>query len=245
MKIAVCHRLTQGRRIPARGWLSNFLLFVLLLVLFYLFSGCAANMEKGGQTAISPSNTTAALLGNEALAYGRIKWIQNGEERTEYKHSFGWNIWPKYLRLNDMVDGSLNVNEDGTFTWLLPKGVYIVHQIHWFDSWDGLHRFTPKVAFLVPDYANTYCLGTLVIDLRTKRDIIGGLWVKGIKIRIDDECVAMVHEFRSRYSDPDLHHAKSLMIFDPDVPDRPHELEGRDKAQDFIRNIIPGVMTIY
>jgi len=226
-------------------WLRKLVLAALLLESLSLLTACTSNVGKETQTVMSPSDTTVASLGGEALVYGRLRWIQNGEERTEYKHSFGWNIWPKFLRLDDMTYGSLNVDVDGTFTWKLPRGVYIFHQIHWFDSWDGPHRFAPKVAFLVPEYANTHCLGTLVIDLQAKRDIIGGLWVKGIKIHIDDECVAMAREFRSRYIDPNLHHTKSLMIFDPNIPDRPEQLEDRDKAQDFMRAILPGLMTIY
>ena len=82
-------------------------------------------------------------------------------------------------------------------------------------------------------------------DLQGKRDIIGGLWVKGLKIHIEDDCENMANQFHSRYTDPDLRLAKSLMIFDLNIPDQPKQLEDRDQVQDLIRAIMPGLMTIY
>ena len=222
-----------------------FPLSVIAVGLITMLVGCTSIMESDRQVKTAPVDTTVSSLENEVLVYGRIRWIQNGEERMVYKSSFGWNIWPKYLRMDDMKDGSLSIEADGTFTWKLARGTYLFHQIHWFDSWDGPHRFTPKVAFKIPDGANAWCIGTLVIDLKGKRDFIGGLWVKGIKIKIDDECDELANKFREHYSDPDLHHAKSLMIFDPHMADRPKELEEKDKNRDFLRNITPGLMTIY
>ncbi len=204
-----------------------------------LTTGCAS---LDGQ---APRGTTASSLGNDALVYGRIRWIENGEERDSYKHSYGWNISPMYLRTEDMHEGQLGVESDGTFIWKLPRGRYIFHQIYWFDSWDGQHRFTPKVAFQIPEGANTFCLGTLVIDLIGKRDIIGGLRVKNIDIGIKDDCKLLANEFRLSYPDPDLQHARSLMIFNEQIPDRPEALENRDRTNDFLRAILPGLRTLY
>jgi hypothetical protein len=147
--------------------------------------------------------------------------------------------------MEDMLDGDLGVETDGTFAWKLPRGTYIIHQIHWFDSWDGQHRFTPNVAFLIPEGVNTFCLGTLLIDLTGKRDIIGGLWVKNIRVEIKDDCKMLANEFRLLYPDPDLQHVRSLMISNEKIPDRPEALENRDRTSDFIRAITPGLMTIY
>jgi hypothetical protein len=121
----------------------------------------------------------------------------------------------------------------------------LLHQIHWFDAWDGHHRLPPKVAFQVPYGAHAYCLGTLVIDLNGKRDIIGGLWVKDWKVHVEDDCGHMASQFRSRYADPDLRLAKSLIIYDPRIPNRPDQLEEKDQVQDFMNAITPGLMTIH
>ena len=69
--------------------------------------------------------------------------------------------------------------------------------------------------------------------------------IKGWKIRIEDDCEHMASLFRSRYSDPDLILAKSLMIYDPRIPDRPMQLERQDQALEFMRSILPGLMTVY
>ena len=207
--------------------------------------GCEGMMDPLRKIDIAQSDITVASLKGDALVYGRIRWIENGKVRSKYKHAYGWNIWPQFLRLDDMEEGALSVEDDGTFTWKLPRGDYIFHQIYWFDSWDGRHRFTPKVAFHIPNGANAYCLGTFVINLKGKRDLIGGLWVKSVKIHIKDDCVSLDDQFRSRYRDPDLKIAKSLMIFDQHMPDRPNSLKEKDELQDFIRAITPGLMTIH
>lgn len=217
---------------------------VMLLGLASLLTGCEGTLFTTRQLGTAPPETSVASLGVEALAYGRVRWIENSQERTTYKSALGWNIWPKYLRIEDMQSRLLGVETDGTFTWRLPRGIYILQQIHWFDAWAGPHRLLPQVAFQIPDGAHAYCLGTLVIDLKGKRDIIGGLWVKGWKIHIEDDCGHIASQFRSRYTDPDLRLAKSLMIYDPRIPDRPEQLEELDRVDDFIRAIMPGLMTI-
>jgi hypothetical protein len=207
--------------------------------------GCEGMLASVRRIETAPSETTAVSLGDSALVYGRIRWIENGVERTEYKHSYGWNIWPQFLRIDDMISGGLSVEADGSFTWKMPRGRYLFHQIYWMDSWDGQHRLTPKVAFQIPVDANAYCLGTLVISIQGKRDIIGGLWLKGVKIIIEDDCAHIDNQFRARYRDQDLKLAKSLMIFDPQMPRRPDQLEEKDQFQDFMRAIMPGLMTIH
>jgi hypothetical protein len=217
---------------------------IVCLSLAIFLVGCGGVFAPVRRIETAPLETTAVSLGDSALVYGRIRWIENGEERTEYKHSYGWNIWPQFLRIDDMESGALSVEADGSFAWKMPRGTYLFHQIYWFDSWDGQHRLTPKVAFQIPVDANAYCLGTLVISVQGKRDIIGGLWLKGVKVKIEDDCEDRDRQFRTRYRDQDLSIAKSLMIFDPRMPKRPEQLEEKDKFQDFIRAITPGLMTI-
>jgi hypothetical protein len=207
--------------------------------------GCEGVFAPVRRIETAPLDTTATSLGDSALVYGRIRWIENGEERKNYRNSYGWNIWPQFLRIDDMESGALSVEADGSFAWEIQPGAYLFHQIYWFDSWDGQHRLTPKVAFQIPDDANAYCLGTLVISIQGKRDIIGGFWLKGVKIKIEDDCAHMDSQFRTRYRDQDLKLAKSLMIFDPNMPKRPERLEEMDQFRDFIRAIMPGLMTIH
>ncbi len=218
--------------------------FVLLGFVFFL-AGCEGTLTPRGTIETAPTETTVASLGDAALAYGRIRWIENDKERTVYKNAYGWNIWPQFLRIDDMQSGSFGVEADGSFTWEVPRGTYMFHQIYWFDSWDGRHRLTPKVAFQIPFGANAYCLGTLVIKMQGKRDVIGGLWVKGLKIQIEDDCVDMTNQLRSRYPDKGMTFVRSLMKFDPKMPNRPEKMEEKDQFLDFMRAIMPGLMTIH
>jgi hypothetical protein len=218
---------------------------VILLMLGISFSACTSNIQPNEQQAKSTSETISTKLENEAIAYGRIRWIENGKDRENYKSSLGWNIQPRFLRMDDMQTGALNVGADGIFTWRFSSGTYLIHQIHWFDAWDGHHRLTPKVAFNIPPDGRAYCLGTLVIDLQSKRDIIGGLWVQGWTIRIEDECDSLHQQFSATMPESSMEYSKSLMIHNQDIPDRPEQLENKDKALEFIRAIIPGLMTIY
>jgi hypothetical protein len=217
---------------------------VVLLSLAIFLTSCEGIFAPVRRIETAPLETTVASLGDSALVYGRIRWIENGEERTEYKHSYGWNIWPQFLRVDDMTKGALSVEVDGSFTWKMPRGAYLFHQIYWLDSWDGQHRLTPKVAFQIPVGANAYCLGTLVISIQGKRDFIGGLWLKGVKVKIEDDCEDREIQFRSLYRDRDLKLENSLMVFDPRMPKRPERLEEMDQFRDFIRAITPGLMIV-
>jgi hypothetical protein len=140
-----------------------------------------------------------------------------------------------------MDKGSLRIEPEGHFYWVLPKGTYLMHQIHWFDPIDGPHRIDPRVAFYVPSGAQALCIGTLKVDIQGKRDLIGGLWIKGRTISVEDECESM----SLQHVTPDLEKKRLLMVHNHGLPDRPEHLESQDQLIDFIRAIIPGLMTIY
>lgn len=215
------------------------LLLTISILFMSLFTGCTSmpgTDEKAGHETLN----LESLNGN-ALLYGRILWLENGEERYKDNGSAYSSISPRYLRIEDMKQGSLNIEPDGRFFWLLPKGTYLLHQIHWFDPWDGPHRVDPRVAFFVPAGDTALCIGTLTVDIKGKRDIIGGLWMKGRIVEIQDECSDM----DSGIIDSSVEKQILLMVHNEGLPDRPEKLEDRDQLMDFIRAIIPGLMTIY
>jgi hypothetical protein len=193
----------------------------------------------------SPDNTTSQIdlqsLDGKTLVYGRIRWLENGAEKNTGEDARNQSISPKYLRIEDMEQGALTVEADGHFFWVLPEGTYMLHQIHWFDPWDGPHRINPSIAFYVPGEQEALCIGTLNVDILGKRDVIGGLWIKGRSITIDDEC----EDIYQQHINPELNQMTLLMAHNQGLPDRPEALENRDKLIDFIRAIIPGLMTIY
>ena len=211
-----------------------------------LLVGCQSTawVEPVGTQPTAPTALTDSDLGEDVLVFGRIRWIQNDEERTDYKSGYGWNIWPQYYRLEDEQHGTLSVAEDGTFTWQLPRGTYLAYQLKWFDNWDGWHRMPLRLAFQVPHAHHAYCVGTLIIKLQAKRDLIGGLWVKDWDLALQDSCDEDRQWFEARYANLTLPLAKSLLVYDPNIPDSIQTLENKDNITDILRAIYPLFMPV-
>lgn len=206
-----------------------------------LITGCANSPEFEDKGSATVRQIDVESLNTNALVYGRVQWFENGVERKTEKNTIGLNISPRYLRIEDRGEGSLRIEPDGHFYWELPKGTYLMHQIHWFDPIDGPHRIDPRVAFYVPSVGQALCIGTLKVDIQGKRDLIGGLWIKGRTISVEDECESI----SLQHVTPDLEKKRLLMVHNHGLPDRPESLENRDQLIDFIRAIMPGLMTIY
>jgi len=202
--------------------------FIAIPVIFlFALSGCA-NIAKQ-----APPGVTHLSSGEEALIFGRIRWIQNGEERESYS-----DITLSVLRVEDMKKGSIAVERDGAFYGLLPKGTYVIHELNWRDSWSGPYWLVPKVAFKAEEDRHLYYLGTLVVDLRASRDIIGGLRIKEFAIHIEDEEDKARSAFRERYPNQDGEMFKALMVHDQHIP-RIRELEVKKGLLDFILRTLP------
>ena len=206
-------------------WFSK----ILALILTAKLTGCATDKSIHAPMFMLetvPQNIQALTLGGSKIAFGSVRWVENGKVRTRYASSLGWTIFPKFLQIENNDTGYLEVEEDGRFAWKLPQATYLINQLRWYDSWDGLHHIQPRIAFHLPENANAYCLGTLVVDIATKRDFIGLLLIKGFKITIEDSCEEEEQFFRSHYSDPEITTSKAVMIHSPfsSKPENPDKL---------------------
>lgn len=204
-------------------------LTVLFLLALFVMPGCAPSLIKK-----APPDTSISSVGKDVLIFGRISWFENGEEKKR-------SITLKVMRAEDMKKGTIKVEKDGSFFALLPKGTYVVHQLDWWDPWDGPHWLVPKAAFRAADDQRAYYLGTLVVDIKAKRDMIGGLWVKGVGVGIEDEENEAMEAFRKRYSDQEIKVANALMVHDRSIP-RIEELENKRVLLDVLRSLYFGVM---
>ena len=214
-------------------------------VIQLLLISLSATILAGCQsTSIAPQNITEAELDKEVLFFGRIRWIENGVERTDYKSTFGWNISAQYYRIDDEENGSIGVDENGYFTWRLPKGTYLAYQLRWFDSWDGLHRLPLRLAFQAPQIQKAYCVGTLIVNIQTKRDLIGGLWIKHWELDINDSCDQDLKWFQSHYVNLKIPIEKSLLVYNPGIPDNIQDLEQKERLGDIMRAIYPLFMPV-
>ena len=216
-------------------------LFLLLATVVVALTGCASTslVEPIGTINSAPQNITNAELNKDVLVFGRILWIQNGEERNDYYSTYGWNIWPKYFRVEDESNGTLGVDNDGRFAWQLSKGTYIAYHLRWFDSWDGLHRLPLRLAFQVSESQKAYCIGTIIVNLTARRDVIGGLWIKGWDIDLDDSCEQDSIWFQQHYSNLTITIETTPLVYDPDIPDNIQGLERKENMADFIRAVYP------
>ncbi len=216
-------------------WLS------IICVTGVLLTACqsASLVEPLGTLPTAPLGITGVELGNDALVFGRVRWIQNGEERKDYKSAYGWNIWPEYYRLDDGRHGTLAVAEDGTFAWRLPSGTYLAYQVKWFDTWDGPHRLPLRLAFRVPAAQHAYCIGTIIMKLEAKRDLIGGLWFKDWDLVLENSCETDQQWFASRYANLALPVEESLLVYEPAIPDSIEALEKKDAIADLVRVLYP------
>ena len=212
-----------------------------LLLLISLYTTILVGCQS---TPFVPQSITETELNKEVLFFGRIRWIQNGVERTDYKSTFGWNISPQYYRIDDEENGTLGVEENGYFTWRLPKGTYLAYQLTWFDSWDGLHRLPLRLAFQAPQEQKAYCVGTLIVNIQTKRDLMGGLWVKHWELDLNDSCDQDLKWFQAHYVNLNIPIEKSLLVYNPNIPDNIHDLEQKEKVADFMRAIYPLFMPV-
>lgn len=204
--------------------------FILIPILFlFVLSGCSPQLINKA----SP-DTSIASLNENILIFGRINWFENGEEKKR-------SITFKTLRAEDMKQGTIKVEKDGSYFALLPKGTYVVHQLVWRDPWDGMHWLVPKLAFQVADGYQAYYLGTLVVDIKAKRDIIGGLWLKGTTVALKDEENEAMEAFRNRYPGQEINVAKALMVHDRSIPGI-EELENKRLFLDVLRSLYFGVM---
>lgn len=220
-------------------------LIIILLIFLFVLPGCAFRVP----VKKVPPGTSLTSLKENVLVFGRVRWIQNEEEIKSFSRlgniTTGFKIALQILRVEDMKTGSIfEVEKDGLFFALLPIGTYVIHRLDWGDFWGG-GRLVPKVAFQGSKGQHSYYLGTLVVDVKTKRNIFGDQIVKGLDIYIEDEEDKMMEAFRKRYPRQEIKVTKALMVHDPSIP-RIDELENQYLLLKVIQSLQFGLMpTLY
>lgn len=230
--------------------------FTILTLLFMtiMSGGCAShpgnanylsepNLPIRGRIDKAPVETKASTLESDVLLFGKIRWIENGNERNEYRSGWGWNIWFPFYRMEDGESGLFVIEKDGLFFWRVPKGSYLIHRIEWRDAWDGLHFLNSKVAIDATKEEKALCLGTLTFDIQSSRNTIGGLVPKNIKGDVEDNCDALEQQFHTQYRDSGLKTSTSLMRFNPNLP-IPENIKDMNRFKDIFRSLTPGLMSL-
>lgn len=208
--------------------LSQYLIAAMVLVLSF---GCSSLTEVDKP----PQETSLMSVEENTLVLGRVRWIENGE--TKYNPAVKLRV----LRIEDMKEDDIQVGKDGRFLTYLPEGTYIIYQINWFDLWDGPHWLRPSTAFQILEGQQNHYLGTLIMEMQTKRDVIGKLKIKEFKVLVEDEGDDEEIFIHNHYPDYEGPLNKQLMIHDSGIP-RNIEREKQQTLLDITRALFFGVM---
>lgn len=189
-----------------------FSLFIALLLVCAL-SGCttAAHIKN-------PAEFSRARSGKDSsLVFGRIQWIEKGEEKKLGKGILTMSLTPHLFKLEDKSRTVGEISENGNFVWTLSTGTYLINKIAYRDTWSGNYLFVPKVAFRVPENGKIYYAGTLKAEFDPKRDIIGGLSGK-VRFSTWDTGDTDLIAFQNRFNMNSGEIEKSLMVHDSRLP---------------------------
>ena len=217
--------------------MKKLLIFLSTLILLFL-SGCVPVDE--------PNITSAAELSqiaekDSSIVFGKIEWIENGEKKV-FKEDGLMGSWikPNLMNMEDETKIQCDISEGGEFVWSLPPGKYLMHKIHYRDSWSGSYFIVPKVAFTVPDKGKVYYIGTLKGNSQTKRDLIGG--VSGVtKFTVQDNYSQDVRNFKKKFSTSSKRIKKSIMIHDKRLPQTPETTAEYNVAMSLLNAILMGI----
>jgi len=138
-------------------------LIPLLLASFLSFTlfGCAASPIDFSEGA--------SLAANEGVAFGRVKLLVGGKEKS-LSSIFGESIFRLILLPAETSQAiSVPLKEDGTFIWHLPEGNYTIASYEWRSSSTISGRIFAKYA--VSPNRSTY-IGTLAITIAGTRYLV-------------------------------------------------------------------------
>lgn len=183
-----------------------------LVVLELAVGGCATT-----ESNIETEADIRQLEEDQSVVFGRIVWLENGEEKKIGAGVFTMSLAPHLLRLEDKARVIGEVNEGGRFAWSLKPGTYLINKIAYRDPWSGNYFVTPKVAFAVPETGKTYYVGVLECRFEPKRDLIGGL--SGLVVcKTLDESDQDVTYFQDKFAMASGSIEESIMIHDMRLP---------------------------
>jgi hypothetical protein len=147
----------------------------------------------------------------EALVFGKIVIVENGRTIVPY------NLWttrtvPILYRAQTrkQVAAVPQVQPDGSFYWLLPRGTYVIEEIQFGYS------LTPHIAFQVPATGQAFYLGNLTIAAETSWFLRKNCANSQVSVR--DEFDQARGELPTRIPNVPAAPEKKLMIYSPAIP---------------------------
>jgi len=214
------------------------LLIGLSAVFVLLMNGCVPTAEPNIK---SSSELSKIAEKDSSIVFGKIEWMENGKEK-EFKEEGLMGTWikPNLMNMEDKSKIQCDISEGGEFVWSLPPGKYLMHKIHYRDSWSGSYFIVPKVVFHVPKKGQVYYIGTLKGESQTKRDLIGGLSGR-TKFTVQDNYNQDVRNFKKKFGTSSKTIKKSIMIHDERLPQTPETTAEYNVAMSLLNAILMGM----
>ena len=119
---------------------------------------------------VSEVRSTAAAKpeADEAVIFGRLRILDNGQERNQYRSLWvGYSISLVRFGENE-TQTEVGIAEDGTFIWKVPRGLYLFSRITYIEM-NGAVEFYPKAVFEIKPGQDGVYLGTLEIYAAIQR----------------------------------------------------------------------------
>jgi len=212
------------------------LLISLSTLILLFFSGCVTTEPN----IKSASELSQIQEKDSSIVFGKIEWTENGEKKEFDEGLFGSWVKPNLMKMEDETRIECDISEDGEFVWSLTPGKYLMHKIHYRDSWSGSYFIVPKVAFIVPEKGKVYYIGTLKGESHTKRDLIGGL-SGSTKFTIEDNYKQDARNFRKKFNTSSRKIKKLLMKHDKQLPQTPETTAEYNIALELINAVLMGI----
>lgn len=212
-------------------------LLLLIALIPLLVIGC---YTKATNISSSSELQQAKTGDSDSIIFGRIKWIEKGEEKKIGKGVFSMSVTPHLMRMDDKARIFGEVSEEGSFVWSLKKGSYFIHKMAYRDPWSGNYFVVPKVAFNVPENGKVFYVGTLLAEFTPKRDFIGGLSGQ-VKFTIVDEENNYYPDFEKKFNINSNDINKSLMVHDQRLPRSVETTESYNLAISIMNAILFGL----
>ncbi len=116
--------------------------------------------------------------GQEALVFGRVKVVENGESLDWSSSIFAFSVFSIHILPEagpEPVSYFYYVKEDGSFYWPLSAGGYTITDFNWTDwsKYDGSAQRVIFARFVVPEENPLIYIGTLTIHSEAGRYTMG------------------------------------------------------------------------
>lgn len=178
-----------------------------------MLAGCETIETAETAEALSSAQQNS----NQSIAFGRLRWIENGAERQIDQSMFGWSIAPRLKRLEDRKIMNAQIDAGGHFIWSLPPGTYMIDRINYRDPMTGNYFLAPKFAFKVPATGRSYYAGTMRVDAVSSRDFLGTLDAD-VRYSVEDNLSQETAYLRRKLGSNLGTVEKSLMVHDARLP---------------------------